>query len=177
MRKAVNLDPLSLVINADLAELLALAGAYDETIQQSRKTLELDAGFGLAHNHLGQAYLQKHMLGEAIAELQKAVALSAGSPTCVANLARAYIAAGRRSDALGLLDELLKRSGPRHSHASEVAVIYTAIGARDKAMDWLERAAADRFNPGVLLRPGLDPLRDDARFGELLRRVGLPATQ
>src|SRR4051812_15506380 len=63
MRKAVNLDPLSLVINADLAELLGLAGAYDEAIQQSRKTLELDPAFGLAHNHLGQAYLQKHLVG------------------------------------------------------------------------------------------------------------------
>jgi len=175
MRKALNLDPLSLVINADLSELLGLAGAYDEAIQQSRKTLELDPAFGLAHNHLGQAYLQKHLVGDAIAELEKAAALSGRAPTCVANLARAYVAAGRRSDALLLLDELLKRSGPLHSYASEVAVIYTALGLRDKALDWLERAAVERFNPGVLLRPGLDPLRGDERFGQLLRRVGLPA--
>ena len=70
MRKAENLDPLSLVINADLAELLALAHAYDESIQQSRKTIEMDPNFGLAHNHLGQAYLQKHMNDDAIAELR-----------------------------------------------------------------------------------------------------------
>jgi tetratricopeptide (TPR) repeat protein len=173
MRKAQNLDPLSLVINADLAELLALAHNYDEAIQQSRKTLEMDPNFGLAHNHLGQAYLQKHMIREAIAELQTAVALSHGAATCMANLARAYVAAGRRSDAEAQLDDLQKRSSPLHSYASEVAVIYTALGDRDQAIAWLDRGAADRFNPGVLLRPGLDPLRGDARFTDLLRRVGL----
>jgi TolB-like protein/DNA-binding winged helix-turn-helix (wHTH) protein/Flp pilus assembly protein TadD len=173
MRKAQNLDPLSLVINADLAELLSLAHHDDEAIQQSRKTLELDPGFGLAHNHLGQAYLQKGMAGEAIVELQKAVSLSGGTATCVANLARAYVAAGRRSQALALLDDLRTRSNPLHPYASEIAVIFAALGDPDQAMAWLERGASERFNPGVLLRPGLDPLRHDARFVDLLRRVGI----
>jgi TolB-like protein/DNA-binding winged helix-turn-helix (wHTH) protein/Tfp pilus assembly protein PilF len=173
MKKAQSVDPLSLVINADLAELLALAGSYDASIQQSLKTLELDPAFGLAHNHLGQAYLQKHMNAEAIAELQKAVTLSGGGATCIANLARAYVAAGDRQQATGLLNDLKRRSSPLHSYATEIAVIYAALGDHDQAMGWVEQAAQERFNPGVLLRPGFDPLRSDPRFADLMRRVGL----
>jgi TolB-like protein/DNA-binding winged helix-turn-helix (wHTH) protein/Flp pilus assembly protein TadD len=174
MRKAENLDPLSLIINADLAELLVLAHSYDESIRQSRKTIEMDPNFALAHNQLGQAYLQEHMNEEAVAELQKAVQLSVGSPTSIANLARAYVAVGKRSDAQKLLSDLKKRSSPSSSYAAEISVIYAALGDADQAMNWLEKGYEERFNPGVLLRPGFDPLRSDPRFESLVRRVGLP---
>jgi TolB-like protein/DNA-binding winged helix-turn-helix (wHTH) protein/Tfp pilus assembly protein PilF len=173
MRKAESLDPLSLIINADLAELLSLAHSYDESIRQSRKTIEMDPNFALAHNQLGQAYLQKHMYDEAVAELQRAVLLSAGSPTCIASLARAYIASGNRGEAEKLLNDLKRRSNPGYSNASEIAMIYASLGDADQAMNWLGKGYDERFNPGVLLRPGFDPLRADARFQHLLHRVGL----
>jgi len=174
MKKAENLDPLSLIINSDLAELLVLAHSYDESIRQSHKTLDMDPGFALAHNQLGQAYLEKRMFGEAILELEKATQLSGGSPTCVANLARAYAASNRRADATKLLNDLKRRSTPGFLHASEVATIYVALGDEDQAMIWLERGYEERFNPGVLLRPGFDPLRSNSRFQKLVRRIGLP---
>jgi TolB-like protein/DNA-binding winged helix-turn-helix (wHTH) protein/Tfp pilus assembly protein PilF len=174
MRKAENLDPLSLIINADLAELLGLAHSYDESIRQSRKTIEMDPNFALAHNQLAQAYLEKHMYAEAVAELQKAVKLSGDSPTCLANLARAYVATGKRSEAVKLLADLKKRSHPGYSNAAEIAMIYASLGDTDQAMNWLEKGFEERFNPGVLLRPGFDPLRSDPRFVDLMRRIGLP---
>jgi len=173
MRKAENLDPLSLVINADLAELLVLAHSYDESILQSRKTIEMDPNFALAHNQLAQAYLQKHMTDEAVIELRKAVQLSGDSPTCIANLARAYAASGKSSEAAKLLRELMKRSSPNYSYASEIAMIYASLGDTNQAMNWLEKGCNERFNPGVLLRPGFDPLRSDPRFQDLAHRVGL----
>jgi TolB-like protein/DNA-binding winged helix-turn-helix (wHTH) protein/Tfp pilus assembly protein PilF len=174
MRKAENLDPLSLIINADLAEILLIAHSYDESIQQSRRTIDLDPNFALAHNQLGQAYLQKRMYDEAIEELQKAIQFSDGSSTCTANLARAYAVSGRRSEALRLLNDLKQRWNPGYSNASDIAGIYTALGDRDQAMSWLEKAYQERFNPSILMRPAFDPLRSDPRFQDLWRRVGLP---
>jgi len=174
MRKAESLDPLSLIINADLAELLVLAHSYEESIRQSRKTIEMDPNFALAHNQLAQAYLQKHMNDEAVAELQEAAQLSGESPTVMANLGRAYAASGKRSEAIKLLSALKKRSNSIYSHGSEIAVIYASLGDTDQAMNWLEKGFEERFNPGVLLRPGFDPLRSDPRFQDLLRRIGLP---
>jgi len=173
LRKAQSLDPLSLIINADLAELLLIAHFTDESIHQSDKTLELDANFPLAHNQLGIAYLQRRQDDRAISELQKAVQLSSASPTCTANLARAFAASGRRTEAVQLLADLKKRSRPTYSNASEIAVVYAALGDNDQAMTWLEKGYEERFNPSVLLRPGFDPLRGDRRFQDLERRVGL----
>jgi TolB-like protein/DNA-binding winged helix-turn-helix (wHTH) protein/Flp pilus assembly protein TadD len=170
MKKAQNLDPVSLIINADLAELLLIAHFPDESIEQSRKTIEMDVNFALAHNQLAVAYLQRGRHDEAIAELQKAVQLSSDNPTCTANLARAFAVSGRRNEAVQLLDDLKKRSRP---DASEVAVVYAALGDNDQAMTWLEKGYDERFNPSVLLRPGFDPLRSDRRFQDLERRVGL----
>ncbi|HLX82770.1 MAG TPA: tetratricopeptide repeat protein [Terriglobales bacterium] len=113
------------------------------------------------------------MYDQAIAELRRAGELSGGIPISIANLARAYIASGKKSEAVKLLGDLKKRSNPGYSNASEIAMIYASLGDTDQAMNWLEQAYEERFNPGVLLRPGLDPLRSDSRFQNLVHRVGL----
>jgi TolB-like protein/DNA-binding winged helix-turn-helix (wHTH) protein/Flp pilus assembly protein TadD len=75
MKKAQSLDPVSPVVNADLAELLLISHLPDESIEQSRKTIEMNPGFASAHNQLALAYIQKQMFDEAIVELNEAIKL------------------------------------------------------------------------------------------------------
>jgi TolB-like protein/DNA-binding winged helix-turn-helix (wHTH) protein/Tfp pilus assembly protein PilF len=170
MRKAENLDPLSLIISADMAEILLVAHLNDEAIKQSRRTVDMDPNFAIAHYELGQAFVQKHTYNEAIAEFQKAIELSGGSIPCASNLAYAYALSNKSNEAVKILNDLKTRST---SNASEIALMYVGLGEKDQAMKWLEKAYAEHFNPSILLRPAFDPLRSDPRFQNLVHRIGL----
>jgi TolB-like protein/DNA-binding winged helix-turn-helix (wHTH) protein/Flp pilus assembly protein TadD len=175
MRMAENLDPLSLIISADMADVLLVSRHYDQSIEQSRKTMEMDAGFAVTHFQFGQVFVQKHMYSEGIAELQRAVALSGGNNTFKSNLAYAYARSGRRDEALEILKGLENRSSSGFSNAAEIALVYVGLADLDKAMIWLEKSYTERFNPSILMRPCFDPLRSDPRFQNLLVRIGLNA--
>ncbi len=170
MRKAENLDPLSLIISADIAEILLVAHLNDEAIEQGRKTVVMDPNFAIGHYELGQAFVQKHSYNEAIAEFHKAIELSGGSVPCMSNLAYAYAVSNKRNEAVRLLNDLKTRST---GNASEIALMYVGLGDKDQAMKWLEKAYEEHFNPSILLRPAFDPLRSDPHFQNLVHRIGL----
>jgi len=174
MRKAESLDPLSLVISADVADVLFAARRFDESAQQSRKAIDMDPNFAIAHFELGQALAQKKMYNAGIAELQKANQLSRGDTTCIAVLAYAYAASGRADEAIKLLNQLKSRPNHRFSYAAPEALIYAGLNDKDQAMSLLEEAYEDRFDVLALRSPAFDPLRSNARFQYLVRRIGLP---
>jgi TolB-like protein/DNA-binding winged helix-turn-helix (wHTH) protein/Flp pilus assembly protein TadD len=174
MKKAESLDPLSLIISDDLAEELLIAHRYDEAMQQSRKTIDMDSSFAVGHYELGQIFVQKRAYDQAIAELSRAVELSGSSTTCVSNLAFAYAVSGRTTEAQKILDDLKKRStGGGYSNAPEIALVYVGLNDKNQAMVWLEKAYQERFNPSILMRPAFDSLRSYPPFRDLLRRIGL----
>lgn len=173
LRKAGALDPLSLIVSADIADALIIAHRYDESISQSRKTIEMDPSFAMAHYQLGQALAQVHRYDAAILDLQQAIELSRGNPLCTSQLGYVYAVSGRRSEALKILDGLKNGFNDKPSNAAYIALVYAGLNEKDEAFAWLDKAYKQRFNPSMLVRPAFDVLRSDPRFQDLLRRLGL----
>ena len=174
LRRAESLDPLSLIINADVADALCVAHRYDEAVEQSEKTLKMDANFAVGHYELGQALVQKRMYDRAIVEFQKAIELSGHSGAFDSNLGYAYAASGRKEEALKIVDELESRHPTNYSVDADIALIYVGLDDRDEAINRLNKAFDARFKASILRRPAFDPLRSDPRFQDILRRMGLP---
>jgi TolB-like protein/Flp pilus assembly protein TadD len=174
LRKAESLDPLSLIISADIADALCVSRRYDEAVQQSKETLEMDANFAVGHFELGQAFVQKKLYDGAIAELRRAIELSGHSGAFESNLAHVYGVLGRKEEAARTLRDLEARHNENPSVAADIALVYVGLGDPDQAMMWLNRAYEARFKASILLHPVFDPLRSDARFKDLLGRIGLP---
>ncbi len=176
MRRAIELDPLSLVINAHLGWLLYFLRQNDRAIQQLEKTVEMEPKFEVSRYFLGFAYEQKGMYAEAIESLRMSYELSGRHPGALAGLIHACGRAGRDAEARGFLKELKGIQEHRHVSPYFFALAYTGCGQKDLAFKWFEKALDDRTGWLVNLNvePGLDPIRSDPRFRDLIHRVGLP---
>ena len=169
MKRAQELDPLSLVINSDVGVTYISARQYDQAIEQLRKTTEMDQGFYYAHWNLGIAYEMKGSLQEALAEYQKARQLT-DDPRTLALLGHGLAVSGKRVEALRMLDQLKEMAKQRYVPAYSFTIVYVGLGEKDQALQWLEREYQDRAVEllGLKVNPLLDSLRSDPRFAEKL---------
>jgi len=174
-KRALSLDPLSLLTNFRLGRDLYMARRFDEAIEQFKKMLEMDPGAPLAHYHLGLAYAEKGTYREAISELEEYAALTHRSPLSLAFLGNVLARSGERSRALQLLAELKAVSSQKYVYPVGFARIYAGLGDKERAFAWLETGYEERAAPLFYLKvdPIWDPLRSDPRFNDLLRRIGL----
>jgi tetratricopeptide (TPR) repeat protein len=178
-KRAVELDPLSPVINSDLGSNLMVARRYDEAIAQLRKTLEIDPTFSLAHGALGEALQFKGDLPGAIAEYTKAQELGA-DPRIRVLMAAAKAQSGDKDAAVRMLAELEEASRNREIPGAQRAVLYTSLGNRTEAIRWLEQSVADHDSQDVAwikVYPKWDPLRGDPRFEALVQKVVGPGNK
>ena len=166
IKKAQELDPLSLIISTAAGRVFFFARLYDQALEQCRRTLETEPNFIQAHFDLGMIHVQKARFDEAIAEFQKAVALSGGRSLMLAVLGHAHGRAGRKNDELALLKSL---------SAFEKAIVYAGVLDRDQAIRELQTAYEERSGLLVYLKvePMFDGLRSDDRFLELIRCMRL----
>ncbi|MEY2506653.1 MAG: hypothetical protein QOH01_982 [Verrucomicrobiota bacterium] len=172
-QRAVELDPLSLIINADLGSTLMIARRYDEAIAQLRKTLVLDGNFAYARWNLGEALYFKGDLGAAIAEYEKAAALD-DDPEILALLGRAYAESGQKEKALKILEKLKAAEQQRFVRNYLYTIIYTGLGDKASAIDYLEKAREGGETPDTTwlkVDPLFDPLRNEPRFQQLVAKI------
>jgi len=175
MKKALELEPASLVMNTFMGATLYYAGRYDEAIDQCRRTIEMDPNFAVAHWHLGLAYEQKQVFDAAIEEFQKAISLSGGSPLMKAALGHAYAKSQKKHEANKILGELNELSKQQYVSPYEVATIYVALGNNEQAFQLLEKAYTEHSFHLVYLNvwPQFKSVSLDSRFQGLVQRVGL----
>jgi tetratricopeptide (TPR) repeat protein len=174
-RRGRELDPVSVSSNTALGRILFRARRYEESILACRKALEFDPNNASAFWWMALSQEQKHEFPAAIAELEKAVILSGGGSLSRALLGNAYARAGETLKAKTVLRELNEMSRERYVSPIDLAIVYTGLGDRNAAFLWLERAYRERvMRIQELPDATFDSLRSDPRFGDLLRRIGLP---
>ncbi|WP_348262650.1 winged helix-turn-helix domain-containing protein [Telmatobacter sp. DSM 110680] len=175
-RHALALDPLNLTISTWVGLRYYMARNYFAAIQQNRDSVEMDPNFAAAHLVLGEDYVQVGMHNEAVNELKRAASLSGDSPLYTAQVAIALAAAGRNREALQIAHELEANAKKRYVSPYALAQIFAALKMDRETFTWLEAAWGDHavWMGYLAVDPIFDRYRSDARFQELLGRVGLP---
>jgi tetratricopeptide (TPR) repeat protein len=173
-RKAKELDPLSLIVGANLGLILVKTGHNEEGISMLKAVLELDDAFVVGHRALALAYLSTGMNVEAVEEAKKLVSLEE-SEANLADLAIFCAMAGFSKESIPILDKLLKASETRYVEPVAIAAIYSALGDEANALKWSERGIKEKSAGAAYLKtfPPFDRLRNNLKFIELLKQVGL----
>jgi len=171
IQQARKLDPLSLVINADVAWVQYMARDFQGAVEQAWRTLAMEPKFAPAQHALGLAYQQLGMLEEAIVEFRNARICSLDQPAMIASLGYAYALAGDRSQAHELLRQLEHRSRDRHLSPYWIALIHAGEGDTGRVLQSIKRAFDDRdvLLPWFEVEPRFDSARNDARPPEMAR--------
>jgi DNA-binding winged helix-turn-helix (wHTH) protein/TolB-like protein/Flp pilus assembly protein TadD len=172
-QRAMEGDPLSLIIGSNAGWTYSLAGKGELAIEILKKAIDIDPSFPRTHFRLGRAYEQKKSYDLAISELQQAVNLSPGDSCYEGSLGHAYAVSGHQVEARKVLQDLQGRLGQPYVPAYAIALVYAGLGENDHAVTWLERAYDDRSTSIAFLKldPELIGLHSNPRFQQLARRI------
>ena len=177
-RRAVELAPLDMLIRGHELYFLAATRRRDELLERRRQAAEVNPDHWVLFTARGLAYLLEGKLPEAISELEQADTHSIGISLTLMDLGCAYGRAGERDKALETIAELNDRGARgRYGVSVQTGVIYGSLGDKDRAFELLETGFAEH-NPFLLFLSTdwywFDEIRDDPRYADLIRRVGLP---
>ncbi|MGC2238170.1 MAG: protein kinase [Pyrinomonadaceae bacterium] len=175
LKLAQKLDPLSLQFETSTGAVYVYSRQFDKAITQLTKVLEINPKFVPAFVSLGTAYAYTGKFARAISIHEKAVELSGNHPLIQGFLASTLAVAGEREKALEIAKKLERDVQKNKSLIYSLTAVYSLLNEKDKAFEWLERGFVEREPniSGISMGLEFDNLRDDARFREILRRIGL----
>ena len=175
IKRAQQLDPLSVPVNRAVGWILYFCRRYDEAIEELKKTLAMNPEFLGARLVLWWVWVAKGAYDEAIADIRREAERPGLRTVKKLMLGYACAAAGNREEANGLLWELEPKLAADDRMALLSSLLFTALDIKDRAFQQLHRAYELR-EPGLLflkVAPWLDPLRSDPRYGALVEKLGL----
>jgi len=178
IRRAQGIDPLSLIINTDVAQLLYFAQRYDQAIEQAKRVLEMDPEFALAREMLAWSYLGKQQYEAALEQIKAGMRIPGAKSYFEANLSATYALMGQKAQAKDILRKIEALSEQKHTSQLYVGIaeVHAALGETDQAFAWLEKDVRNRDGGLTLIQvlPYFNSLHEDTRFKDLVRRIGLP---
>ena len=173
IRLARQIDPKSLIINANVGFLYYLAGDYNRGEEAEKNVIQMDPSFVAAHGYLGQIYVEKKQFTEAIDEFRTAVSLSPGDITAQADLGHGYAIAGRQHEAEEILEEMQSTQGKSYVSTYDFAVVYAGLRDVNKTLDWLEKGYVERNGRlvNLVVHPQFAFLRKEPRFQNIVEKI------
>ena len=175
IRKAQQLDPMSLAINKDFAVILLFARDYDEAMKQCRATLDIKSDFLVMSTYIAQIYELQGKYPEAIVELEKAHAAALDDGEITYGLAQAYALGGKKEAAAKLANELNQPSKENIYLPKEAAYLTFLLGDKDNAVAIVQKAYGNHYLSvaEIKMDPRFDGLRADPRVAKILQDIGL----
>jgi TolB-like protein/Tfp pilus assembly protein PilF len=173
IKVAREIDPKSLIINANVGFVYYLAWEFDRAEEAEKTTLQMDPSFVSAHSYLGQIYVAKKRYEDAIHEFQTASSLAPGDVAGQADLAHGYAAAGRKGDADEILKEMQNEQAKQFVSGYDFATAYAGFKDVRRTLESLEKAYVERN--GRLANLGVHPqfafLRGEPRFQNMVEKI------
>ncbi len=177
VKRALELDPLSHMINGVVGRTLLWAQRYDEAVKQLNHTLELNPNFQVGYVWLVEAYICKDMFEEALSIIPDTLTDAAGGLTyAIGTVGWAYALSGQKEKALGMLERLNRLSTEGYVSPLHIAFIFIGLDEKEKAIELLEKAYSERESFLVFLTTWqfFDSLRSEPRYKALLKKMDLP---
>lgn len=175
IKRAFELDPLSIPINSFLGLGFIIARQYEQAIEILQRVLEIVPNDPSSMANLGLVYAKKGTYEEAIAILKRGANLFPENPFLLSALGYAYGVAGKQDEAQKIVNRFIEISKEKYFSPMFISRVYAGMGDVDKAIEWLEKGYEERDPVVCVVKsvPSHDYMHSDPRFQALLKKMGL----